>query len=180
MKLTLKAHKMKLKTLFQIFPVLFYLLLITGCTGLSRGKTKQIIERSLKPEYINLSIQFHVDANTGTIQDGWDIWTFKEAESALLKKGYITVSNGNIQLTSKIMPFTITGRSGAGMGYFTTIATFDHVVVTGITGSDDYRTVEYNLVYKRNALGNDIMFPRRLIFSQKMQLRKYDDGWRKD
>jgi hypothetical protein len=99
----------------------------------------------------------------------------KRFENRLTEQGYIThTQDHNINLNKKIQPFTKLGSD-----IEIEVATFNDVKITGISGNDNYKHVEFQIFYTLNELGKDISYPSNyLIETSRMDFQKYDDGWR--
>jgi len=171
---------MKTKNHFSVI-ILFVFVssLFCSCGNLSRSNAKNLILKQLhsdqsKPIWNRESVlflDFDVNSFTGKIRLGSQQ---KREVELLLKEGYITlVNNTNFDLNSKVKPF-ITFNNGC----YIIFATMKDVNITGITGDDKYKEVQYEIIYTLNSLGEDISYSRGLTRQKSIRFRKFDDGWR--
>lgn len=175
---------MKTRILFPIILLLISLCFI-GCSDLSRGKAKDLIlERmnnaapeNYKKDERNLTITLKVDPSCGLLRKDEDEPHYLEAVDMLAKRGYITNNNNNITLHDIIRPYIKTRKSL--LQYIDIkIGELDEINITGISGSDTYKTVNYIKIYSLNNLGKEISYSGTLSITGRTIFEKYDDGWR--
>ncbi|MBS4060988.1 MAG: hypothetical protein KG029_11370 [Bacteroidetes bacterium] len=150
--------------------------LFSSCNNLSREKAKKIVLSKIKKD--DRVIIFHVSMSRGRIEKV-TINTGRENLTKLIEKGYVTLDNDNyhITLTDKVKPYTqIINRMGQEVHI--SVANFKDINITGIQGNDNYKKVEYEVIYELNALGKEINYAENIIWNDDMDLQKYDDGWR--
>jgi len=163
--------------------------LFSSCNNLSRGKAKKLVLSKIDKD--DLVIQFNVEYTTGRI--------IKEPRfgqgvnlNNLINKGYLKLDEDNrhVILTDKVLPFS-KKINNMGREIWISVANFKDVNITGIQGSDKLKKVEYEKIYKLNALGQEINFNANssyskryknsdgdIVYNGSKQFEKYDDGWR--
>ena len=167
----------------QISQLSFFILsislsiILSGCGNLTRNKAKTIIIEKMKSDKYCKSIVLTYDISpfNGKIEGGYDL----ETDKLLEKSGYITIdsNNYNITLLPKIQPFVYID-SGITSAVWISVATLSNVEITGISGEDNYRRVEYIRYYSLNEVGRAISYSKDLTFEGSISFTKYDDGWR--
>lgn len=171
------------KQLFQL-SILIFAIILSGCGDLSRNKAKSIIFEKINSDKYrkNIVLKYHISTFNGKIR----IETDEDLKNAKLleNNGYIKIEYGSdkysynhISLLPKIQPFVYID-GGITSTVWIKIAELEDVVITGISGENNYRRVEYTFYYKLNEVGRAISYSNKLTFSEYNRLEKYDDGWR--
>jgi hypothetical protein len=175
---------MKTKILLLIISTYVFLCFV-GCSGLSRGNAKDIILNSLQNEKITLHLNNFGPNRTlspylyGNTANDNDLYLNK-----LISKGYLEqqtrINNFDRQSLPMIVPLSkITPFSYYDYGcLYIIVAKIKDVTITGITGSEDNKIVEFNEFFGLNTLGEDISYSGSLMVHSSRTLQKYDDGWR--
>jgi hypothetical protein len=175
---------MKTKIAIPIILLSFSLCAI-GCSDLSRGKAKDIILDKKDANWYLITMSASLNSGLG----GYDIScneissennnSFKQK---LVDAGYLDYKLSYFglkyfDLTNKILPFKISEQFQGGLYYFK-LAEIEDVNITGISGSDNYKEVEFTISYKPNDMGKLVLESSSLNKNKALTFKKFDDGWR--
>jgi hypothetical protein len=105
----------------------------------------------------------------------------KKYEQKLLANGYIKYEMNYFgldyySLTDKILQYKNTGQSQNEIWF--KLADLKNINITGITGSDTYKHVEFTITYTPTQIGKSVLEPSELTKEESLSFEKYDDGWR--
>lgn len=182
---------MKLKI---ALPILFLsFIFLEGCSGLSRGKAKDDILSNIKERNISILIPYtndycrelacgvYVPGSFGFTPEGQQYLNklislgYLEKES---RNGIVNFAYGKYDIvvpTQKITPFS---SYKIYRGLYVNVAELGDIDITGITGSDNSKNVEYNEIFNLTTLGKEIGYTGNLVYKNHSYFTKYDDGWR--
>ncbi|MGB4577445.1 MAG: hypothetical protein WBI06_11160 [Paludibacter sp.] len=162
---------------FLIILVSISLCFISCSDDLSRRKAKDIILNQKNAGWytINLSPIYNAGLNSYTF------WFNKNYEQKLLENGFIKFEMNYFgldyySLTDKILQYKITGQSENKIWF--KLADLYDINITGITGNDTYKHVEFNISYTPTDLGKYVLYTSELTKTGSLTFEKYDDGWR--
>lgn len=151
--------------------------MLYSCGDLSRTKAKNMILNKLengdkigKTKYINF-------INHHGLLSVFGNSALDPYADILLKKGYITTTEykTEFELTPKGKPY-ISYDFWARLE----IATLKDINILGIKGDSNHKSVEFDIIYTLNSLGEDISYSGSLTTNTTLFFSKYDDGWRID
>ncbi len=156
-----------------------------GCSDLSRGKAKDLILDKKDAKWNSLTLTASLNNGLG----GYDIRCSEMSskdnfQQQLIEAGFIKFKTNYFginyyDLTTNILPFKISEQFDGGFFTFK-LADIDDVNITGITGNDVYKNVEFTISYKPNEIGKLVLDPSSLTKQLTLAFKKYDDGWRID
>jgi len=164
---------MKTRILFSIIFV-FISFCFISCSDLSRGKAKDILlgdNRFNKPNSLPLEQKFG--------GYGFGLYSDRNMEQKLMSNDFIRLKLeyfglAYYDLTPKCRPYIYNEN---GIEYLK-LADVDDIDITGISGNDSYKTVEFTIIYKPNEVGKIALRPDQLNVHRSASFTKYDDGWR--
>ena len=152
-------------------------IVITGCNELSRSKAKKVVlERINSDNHLKNLFISYIAYNQGIQVSGSELEQAKLLEQA----GYVTITyNSPVRYDMmyplpKIEPYLFIEGYNARL----IVATLNDINITGISGSDNYKKVEYICFYSITEVGQLLSYQGNLSFTSSMSLKKYDDGWR--
>lgn len=183
--------KLNKKCLLYIVGILS--LINYSCGDLSRSKAKELLlkDKNFKSKiYIgDLSKpacveEFAFKWNSGrpTYNDDWN-----NVIKLLIQKDYFKLTKlsrsmcgdwGEVECiipANKTLPYLYEDSGNEG---FLCLAEKSDIIVTGITGTNDRKTVKFDIIYSLNAIGREVNYPKELIVHDSEVFIKYDDGWR--
>jgi hypothetical protein len=152
---------------------------LTGCNDLSRSKAKRIaLERINSNNHLKYLTINYTAERRGIHVSGSELEQAKLLEQA----GYVSITYNSrdryyydfMNPLPKIEPFIYLEGYNARI----IVATLKDINITGLTGSDNYKKVEYEINYSLTEVGQLLSYSERLSFKNNMDLTKYDDGWR--
>lgn len=160
---------------------------------LPRSEAMSIILKDIDSKEIHKGVYIRLNkTNDGFIyslnsQHGYEFPQYgfdKKYLSDLVTEGYLQKkgtrfdeSNKNdyeiFSPTSKIKPFSLEKEDYI----LALVAKRANIIISGITGSAENKILEFDIIYKRNSLGEAIYYDGRLREYGIRLLKKYEDGW---
>lgn len=160
--------------------ITFSLCVITiGCNDLSRNEAKSIILERIKSDNKLL----HITYDFPSWNYGIEVEEYQYENAKILEKaGYITIVDKSENWASKT---TMTLQPKIGPFYFYSppyvciiLASVKDIVITGISGDDSQKKVEYTRIYSESEINKLINVEKDFSSNHYIVLYKYDDGWR--
>lgn len=171
---------MKTKKLNLILFIMAIFTIISCSVGdLSRNKAHELIVPIVSHETLLISVE------TETDHFEWEV-PCRELErytsiDRLVQKGYISLRDkqyvGKMAVfTQKLKPYVLDPNRSWGIRII--VGTMSDIKITGISGDDTRKIVDFEILYTLNELGKDISYNQALSKQRSIIFKKYDDGWR--
>jgi hypothetical protein len=172
-------HKKAFTT--SVFALLIVsLFFLSSCSSnLSRNKAEKMLlenkEASWHTLTINANYHKNFDAYNFVYNFNWEQFVPKLVENGYLSfnRQYYNVTY--YSLSSKFIKY-IKDDKGSTKTFL--IAELKDIEITGITGDDTYKSVNYTVTYTANEIGVFVLNSTETTKDRTADFRKYDDGWR--